>query len=60
MREHSGEIFYTVVMTVVHFNKFFVVLSKILLFGVSYHLENDLMLFKCLGCYRVTTENDRK
>ena len=25
--------------------------------GVSYHLENDMMLQKCLGCYRVTTEN---
>ena len=21
--------------------------------GVSYHLENDLMLLKCFGCYRL-------
>ena len=27
--------------------------------GVSYYLENDMMLLKCLGCYRVTTENGK-
>ena len=24
--------------------------------GVNYHLENDLMILKCLGSYRVTTK----
>ena len=28
--------------------------------GVSYHLENDLMVLKYLGCYRVTTENNKQ
>ena len=28
--------------------------------GVSYHLENEMMLLKCFGCYRVTTENATK
>ena len=27
--------------------------------GVSYHLENDLMFLKCLGCYRVTTKRKK-
>ena len=26
---------------------------------VSYNLEYDMILQKCFGCYRVTTENDK-
>ena len=26
----------------------------------GYHLEYDMMLLKCLGCYRLTTENAKK